>query len=411
MKSLRLFILTSAFLLVSTGVLSARAMRNWSNQELLDKSDLVVIASPTASATTGELTNLPDVTGVSVIGVESKFVVSAVVKGDTAIKDFVLHHYKEANGGIPDNGPLLVSFDTGKRQSFLLYLVREADGRYAPATGQADPRSQAVRAIQETLPNTVASTPEPGPENGGLRMRLVVVPNSAGGQEGYEVRLDVLNVTNRPVKLRAGWWQDQERGDVRDYIEASTSIETYPAIAPWMGQVMAAHRTAAQPETVLKAGAVLTLHWQTNGRHLKNRVSNPLEAQNPELLLPGLYSVHATVAIITSERTVQLRSNEQLVSSGRSHEMPKHSYGELLDASAERKTGRLNLGSLQKIERGDQFQVGHPYRGLWKLTITEVDNTVSVGSFEPLPPVVPPPANYHPPFPERNQPATLMPQK
>ena len=130
--------------------------------------------------------------------------------------------------------------------------------------------------------------------------------------------------------------------------------------------------------------------------------------QNPEFRLPGLYSVHATVAIITSERTLQLRSNEQLVPVGGSHEMPKHSYGALLDASAERKTGTLNLGSLQKIERGDQFQIGHPYRGLWKLTVTEVHDAISVGSLEPLPPVVPTAANYHPLFPERNMPATLM---
>ena len=255
-----------------------------------------------------------------------------------------------------------------------------------------------------------AELPEAGPQNGGLRLRLVVADSPPRTPLGYDVRLEVLNVTSRPITLRAGWWSDLEKGDVRDYLEASMSVETYPAIAPWMGQVMAAHRTAAQPETVLKAGEVLSLRWQTNGRHLKNRVTNPNEVQNPELLLPGLYSVHATVAIITSERTVQLRSNEQLVSSGRSHEMPKHSYGALLDASAERKTGRLNLGSLQKIERGDQFQIGHPYRGLWKLTVTEVHQMISVGSLEPLPPVIPPLANYNPPFPERNMPATLMPQ-
>ena len=53
MKSLRL-LLTGAVLFVSSGVLSARLMRSWSNQELLDKSDLVVIATPTANAITQE---------------------------------------------------------------------------------------------------------------------------------------------------------------------------------------------------------------------------------------------------------------------------------------------------------------------------------------------------------------------
>ena len=224
----------------------------------------------------------------------------------------------------------------------------------------------ALIAFSTTAFVSAAEPPEPGPENGGLRMRLVVVPHVRAHFESYEVFLDVLNVTNRPITLRAGWSNDQEPGDVRDYLEASTSIETYPAIAPWMGQVRAAHRTVAQPETVLKAGEVLSLRWQTNGRHLKNRVTNPNEVQNPSFPLPGLYSVHATVAIITPERTVQLRSNEQLLPVGGSREMPKHSYGALLDASAERKTGTLNFGSLQRIERGDQFQIGHPYRGLWR---------------------------------------------
>ena len=32
-----------------------------------------------------------------------------------------------------------VSFDPAKKRTYLLFLVREPDGRYAPAFGQADP--------------------------------------------------------------------------------------------------------------------------------------------------------------------------------------------------------------------------------------------------------------------------------
>ena len=174
----------------------------------------------------------------------------------------------------------------------------------------------ALIAFSTTTFVSAAEPPEPGPENAGLRLRLVVADSPPRTPLGYGVRLEVLNMTNRPITLRAGWWSDLEKGDVRDYLEASMSVETYPAIAPWMGQLADGHRTAPQPEHVLKAGEVLSLHWQTKGRHLKNRVTNPNEVQDPEFLLPGLYSVHATVAIITSERTVLLRSNEQLVSSG-----------------------------------------------------------------------------------------------
>ena len=164
LKSLRPFILANTFLFVATCALSARPMRNWSNQALLDTSDLVVIASPTGVATIREGTKLPGMSGVSVIGVETKFAVSAVVKGDGAIKDLVLHHYNLAEADkSPPNGPMLVAFEPAKKQSFLLYLVREADGRYAPATGQIDPGFQAVQAIKEAMPNAVVPIPKSGP--------------------------------------------------------------------------------------------------------------------------------------------------------------------------------------------------------------------------------------------------------
>ena len=37
--------------------------------------------------------------------------------------------------------------------------------------------------------STDAAHLEPGPENGGLRLRLVVLPRSDGRKEGYDVRL------------------------------------------------------------------------------------------------------------------------------------------------------------------------------------------------------------------------------
>jgi hypothetical protein len=83
-----------------------------------------------------------------------------------------------------------------------------------------------------------------------------------------------------------------------------------------MGGVTVGQRKSPQPEQVLKPGETLSVRWRTEGRHLKNRVTNPNEVQNPEFPFPGLYSVHATVHVITSERTVPLRSNEQLVSVG-----------------------------------------------------------------------------------------------
>src|SRR5580704_17573811 len=94
MKSLHPLVLAVAFLLGLTGIAGARAVRFWPFQELFDKSDLVVLATPAATNDTQERIDLPGFTGQHVIGVETKFTVSAVLKGDKALKDFVLHHYR-----------------------------------------------------------------------------------------------------------------------------------------------------------------------------------------------------------------------------------------------------------------------------------------------------------------------------
>ena len=147
MKSIRPLLLTTAFLLGFTGIVAARAVRIWPYQELLEKSDLVVLATPTATNDTKEHIDLPGFVGEHVIGVETRFAVSAVLKGDKALRDFVFHHYRTTDGSnIPhvDNGPTFISFDpvanpTITPRTFILFLIREADGRYAPVVGQTDP--------------------------------------------------------------------------------------------------------------------------------------------------------------------------------------------------------------------------------------------------------------------------------
>ena len=243
--------------------------------------------------------------------------------------------------------------------------------------------------------------PDFGPENGGLRLRLVVSAHSNEGKEGYDVCLDLLSATNRTVTLRAAWWHETDKGDVKDYIEASTSIETYPPIAPWEGQVLAAHRISPQPEYGLKAGEVLSVSWHKDGRRLKNKVTDPNSVQNPEFPFPGLYSVHATARINLGERTVVLRSNEQLVAVGGSREFAKHTYGQLWGVNADAKTARLSLGSLHRVERGDEFQIRTGMRDFWKLTIEQVTPECFTGRLEPLLHVGPNAMNPDPRFPER----------
>ena len=122
-------------------------VRIWSEEELLAKSDFVVIATPTAGDETAEHTKRE---WWPLIGVETEFAVSEVLKGNQNIKTLVLHHYRYADskgGGV--NSPLFVSFDPAKKQTFRRYLGREADGRYAPVAGQLDGFEMSVREIRK----------------------------------------------------------------------------------------------------------------------------------------------------------------------------------------------------------------------------------------------------------------------
>ena len=145
MKSLPL-VLAAGVLLGLTGIVCARCVRIWSYQELLDKSDLVVIGTATTTNNTKEHIQLPGFIGQLVLGVETKFAVSAVLKGNQGTNDLILHHYQADDAAVP-NGPDFVSFDPAKKRTFLLFLVREPDGRYAPAVGQADP-GLAIRVLE-----------------------------------------------------------------------------------------------------------------------------------------------------------------------------------------------------------------------------------------------------------------------
>ncbi len=159
---LSLVLIAVAILICATPDQSeARLMTVLSYKEMLEKSDLVVIATPKSKTTdTKEQAYLPNIMRqdkngnqgrVDSIGVETVFAVAAVLKGDKTIKRFTLHHYREAQTVVGElNGPLLVFFDpsdTSQRSSYLLLLVHEPDGRFAPTGGQTDPGNKAISRL------------------------------------------------------------------------------------------------------------------------------------------------------------------------------------------------------------------------------------------------------------------------
>ena len=125
----------------------ARLMRSWSYDMLNDQATLVVIATPTKVTETSELAALPNIvtsrngTNENIMGkgVETSFEVLTVLKGEPSTKTLVLHHFKLANPGAQVSGPFLVSFEPKDKKRYLMFLQREADGRYVAVSGQTDP--------------------------------------------------------------------------------------------------------------------------------------------------------------------------------------------------------------------------------------------------------------------------------
>jgi hypothetical protein len=138
MKLMRQILLIIGAVYCAAEIADARLIAPWSYRDLIDKSDVVAIGTATATREVAERADHVGYISQHVVGVETTFAIAGVLKGDAGMKELVLHHYR-AEGMMVPNGPTLVAFEPEKKQTFLLFLVREADGRYAPTSGQIDP--------------------------------------------------------------------------------------------------------------------------------------------------------------------------------------------------------------------------------------------------------------------------------
>jgi len=136
-------------------------------QEMFDKADLVVIATVLRSKDTSERKKLFEIQKLptdhleqfqdDVIGVETEFKIRVRLKTpkDFPVPDtvagtrFFLHHYRMAGTREPD--PNFIDPKTG--HNFLMFLVREKDGRFAPVTGQYDPAVLSVLELRSATPD------------------------------------------------------------------------------------------------------------------------------------------------------------------------------------------------------------------------------------------------------------------
>jgi hypothetical protein len=129
----------SLALLSVPSLVSARFMTGWMElDEAWNKADLVVIAKAVSTKDTAERTTLGDMQPpLEVTGVETEFETQLVFKGSKNIKKFILHHYKTDEDFA--NGPSFVVVPQDKHPFYLLFVIKEKDGRYAPTNDQIDP--------------------------------------------------------------------------------------------------------------------------------------------------------------------------------------------------------------------------------------------------------------------------------
>jgi hypothetical protein len=128
-------------------LVDAHILEPWSYQQMFDKADLVVIATFVSSKDTSEHAALRDLSPPSkVIGVVSDFETRLTLKGPKD-KRFELHHYRLDEVEY-SNGPSLIDIKPGRETTFLLFLIKEKDGRYAPVTGQTDPAALSVLELE-----------------------------------------------------------------------------------------------------------------------------------------------------------------------------------------------------------------------------------------------------------------------
>ena len=115
----------------------------WTFDELMSKSDLIVIAERIATRDAGTKTEFTELRPpFPVVELNTDFKVLSALKGTPARAMLVLRHYRQDTDRLPGpvlNAPLGLDFSSGPTSVYLLFLQRESDDLYAPTSGHVFP--------------------------------------------------------------------------------------------------------------------------------------------------------------------------------------------------------------------------------------------------------------------------------
>ena len=134
---MRFHILILCAVLGASATSDARAMKSWSYAEMVEKSDIVVIASVGKTTLTVSNEAIPNM-GITGTRIATEATIVATLKGKPP-KAITLHLIAMKGSAMPANGPNLIVFDSRPGVQYLMFLVKDKDGEYVPVTGQTDP--------------------------------------------------------------------------------------------------------------------------------------------------------------------------------------------------------------------------------------------------------------------------------
>jgi hypothetical protein len=143
LQRLCLFVIAWLAAMAHSPAANARPARHWSEAELWDQADVVVIAKAHSTKDVNRVPADPP-PPETWVAVATTFEIQAVLKGKPSDKSLEVRHHrylgKDAEVAVVD-GPSFVEFTAGKHQYLMFLKAEKVDGAvvYEPLTGQFDP--------------------------------------------------------------------------------------------------------------------------------------------------------------------------------------------------------------------------------------------------------------------------------
>jgi len=225
--------------------------------------------------------------------------------------------------------------------------------------------------------NPPVTLPDPGPENGGLCLRLIITPERDVGS--HMIAVELQNTGPKVVTLIGEWDCEEDRGDYEAFFAKRVAFSTCPEVQPESFQTAGRERHAQQPRYKLAPGKSLVVSWKAQGDQI--REDSPFPGTTPVFPGPGLYGVRASIVVVTKEGgRVLLISNEQTMAVGGVRSLPKYATAHVVSTAKDKNLVTLDVGSDKKIAKGDTFVIRWGLQASWRVTVVKVYPWGSDGS-------------------------------